>query len=506
MNTVVMISIAISVFAFGAAQILLLRFKDWRFGFLAALTAFLTAVMLAYQSLQLLAEKMGWVIPMVGEDSDYPGLIVSVIALVAVFFLERLLRERRQAERSLRLPQFSIERAAVCAFWISPDGRLNFVNDRACASLGYERQEFQGMNILDIDVDMEAKVWKRQWKSLKDKGSLTFEARYRTKDGRIIPMEVTANHLEFDGEEYNCAFAQDITERKQAEAEIRTAIEQTALANRAKSEFLANMSHELRTPLNGIMGFSEAMRLEMFGPLGHRQYKDYAEHIHQSGKNLWLVINDILELSKLDASEFRLSEQEIDVADTVRESLALVHERAETAGVSLTTTIASDVPKLFADARAVKQILVNLLSNAVKFTPEGGDITVRADLAPDGKLVFQVADTGIGIAKPDMEKALADFGQVDSRLSRKYEGTGLGLPLCKRLAALHGGAIRLDSEVGVGTTVSVEFPASRVVGPGDDQHASEGARLTETAGQIQTTVERTEPPLPAAAAAHAFRR
>ncbi len=250
---------------------------------------------------------------------------------------------------------------------------------------------------------------------------------------------------------------------RRAEEASREAREAAELANRAKSEFLANISHELRTPLNAIIGFSEIIRDEMFGPIGSEQYKDYIKDIHDSGEHLYSLINDILDVSKAEAGKLTLSESEVDIGDAIARCLRLVKERAERGGVKLAVEIEDSLPRLRADERKVKQILINLLSNAVKFTPEGGSVTTTARIERDGRLAITVADTGIGIDEKDMEAVMAPFGQVDSTLSRRYEGTGLGLPLTKALVDLHGGELTLESEVGHGTTATVRFPASRVI-------------------------------------------
>ncbi|MCH8197174.1 MAG: PAS-domain containing protein [Proteobacteria bacterium] len=246
--------------------------------------------------------------------------------------------------------------------------------------------------------------------------------------------------------------------------ELAVARDQAEGANRAKSDFLALMSHELRTPLNAIIGFSEIIKSEMMGPIGNPKYGEYASDVFDSGQHLLGLINDILDLSKIEAGKMEFDEDDVDVAEVIGSCLRLVTERAAKGGVKLITEVPDDLPALLRiDARKLKQILLNLLSNAVKFTPAGGSVTIRSWFRPDSGFVLQVADTGVGIALEDIPKALTPFGQVDSRLDRKYEGTGLGLPLTKSLIEKHGGSFDLQSEVGVGTTVTVRFPKERAV-------------------------------------------
>jgi len=255
----------------------------------------------------------------------------------------------------------------------------------------------------------------------------------------------------------------DITERKQVERAILKGKDEAEIANRTKSEFLANMSHELRTPLNAIIGFAEIIMDEVLGPAGNEKYRGYAKDINDSGQHLLKIINDILDLSKIETGQAALCVEDIDVPEALRDSLKLIRERARAAGVDLVADFNSQaLPKLRADRRMLKQILVNLLSNAVKFTPQGGRVTVSAHCDPATGYALSVADTGIGIAFEDIPKALARFEQVDAKLDRRYEGTGLGLPLSKAFVELHGGSLELESEVGVGTTVTVRFPTGCV--------------------------------------------
>jgi signal transduction histidine kinase len=244
--------------------------------------------------------------------------------------------------------------------------------------------------------------------------------------------------------------------------ELEKAKDVAESANRAKSQFLANISHELRTPLNAIIGFSSILMNQLFGPLGDQKYLEYSKDINESGAHLLDIINDILDISKAEAGKLEILYEEVHVAKSINKCLTILAERAEKGRVTLSKDIPKMLPPLVADRLRFIQIVLNIMSNAVKFTPEGGKVHISVSTRNVGDepthFVIAVQDTGIGMSPADVEKAFQSFGQVDSGLNRKYEGTGLGLPLTKKLVDLHYGKIEIDSELGRGTTVTVIFP------------------------------------------------
>ncbi len=255
--------------------------------------------------------------------------------------------------------------------------------------------------------------------------------------------------------------ARDVTEDIRAERGLREAKSAAEAANRAKSQFLANMSHELRTPLNAILGFSEMLSQRLAGPLGERQV-EYVDVIYKSGSHLHDIINDILDLAKVDAGKFDLNvEDGVDSCAIVNSCVALMKERANAGGLRLSVNVPPDLPGIVADPMRLKQILLNLLSNAVKFTEPGGSVVITVAQPGPDTIAFEVRDTGVGMSEDEIKIALEPFGQVDAGLSRRHQGTGLGLPLASRLAELHGGLLEIDSRKGHGTTATLRLPMKR---------------------------------------------
>ncbi len=250
-----------------------------------------------------------------------------------------------------------------------------------------------------------------------------------------------------------------------ANAELLASRAQAEQASHAKSEFLARMSHELRTPLNAIIGFSDVILHERIGNDKRIKYREYADHIHESGRHLLDLINNVLDLSKIESGVEELWKETTDLKDLSSRVMNLIGESAQRRRIHLSLEVPTDCTVIVADSRKLKQILLNLLSNAIKFTPEGGKVTLKVEPQSNRGFLFTVTDTGIGIAAADIGTAMTPFRQVDSKLARAHEGTGLGLPLAKSLTEMHGGTIELQSEVGLGTMVRVFIPNGSLCRP-----------------------------------------
>jgi two-component system cell cycle sensor histidine kinase PleC len=258
----------------------------------------------------------------------------------------------------------------------------------------------------------------------------------------------------------------DITDMKVREVELAAARDDAESANRSKSEFLALMSHELRTPLNAVLGFSDILTDESYGQHSDARYLEYSRHIHDSGSHLLRIINEILDLSTLEAGKFKIHDEDFELASPFDDVRRMMSGLARDAGLTMRLESDDGLPGLRGDLRTVRQILINLISNAIKFTPAGGSVTVtarRQSLATGGGLLIQITDTGVGIAEQDIPKVLAPFGQIEGPLHREHQGTGLGLPLVQSFMQLHGGEMSIDSALGEGTTISLQFPRERLI-------------------------------------------
>ncbi|MBS4047450.1 MAG: ammonium transporter [Alphaproteobacteria bacterium] len=290
--------------------------------------------------------------------------------------------------------------------------------------------------------------------------------RQRREGGFDRPVRVVlGSEVEQIALQYNRVIARvnrDADALRRAIEDLKRAKQAAEEASNAKSAFLANMSHELRTPLNAVIGFSEILTNELFGQLGDPRYKEYASDILASGRHLLSLVNDLLDHTRIEAGRMELNVAELDVQEQIEAAMRLMRERAATASVTLQASFPDLLPYLMADERAFRQMLLNLLGNAVKFTPPGGSVTLSADLEGDGRLAIQVSDTGIGMKREEVPRALEPFVQLHHHMNKSYGGTGLGLPLVQALMRLHGGSITIDSAEGNGTTVTIRFPRARV--------------------------------------------
>ncbi|GAB4180360.1 MAG: hypothetical protein OHK0024_18950 [Thalassobaculales bacterium] len=393
-----------------------------------------------------------------GTLDSYLGVIVDVSDLIAA----QVERDEAQA-----LYRGIFENATIGIYRSSPEGRMVRSNPALYRMNGYACEADHIAAVNDIATEWYVEPGRRDaFKRL-----LECEGRvedfvsevYRHKTRERIWIEENAWPVR-DGEGRIVFYegtVQDITERRQQEAQLVAAKQAAEAADAAKSAFLANMSHELRTPLNGIIGFAELIRSEMFGPLPQR-YKDFAENIHDSGQMLAALINDVLDMAKINAGGMTLHEHLVEPARLIAREITNVRMRADAGGVALHSELPPALPRLQVDELRMRQVLMNLLSNAVKFTLAGGSVTVGAGVLPDGRFAITVSDTGIGMTEEEVRLARKPFRQVDSGIARRFEGTGLGLPIADRLVGLHGGSLEIDSEPGRGTTCTILLPAERV--------------------------------------------
>ena len=398
----------------------------------------------------------------------WQGYAVSVLAaLVQAVLIAAAAQDRQRAAdaaaaEGAAMYRFLADNAMDLITRHTGDGVIRYASPATLALLGRVPEEISGQVMMALthadDVSamqtalMEASYFGRD-------GSA--EVRLRRRDGTYVWAEFRCRPAQ-DGD--IVAVTRDISERKRQEQALVEARDAALGASRAKSSFLANMSHELRTPLNAIIGFSEMMNREMFGPIGPR-YQEYSRLIHESGSHLLELINSVLDMSKIEAGKFQLSEELFDLEETAQSAVRFLKIPAERAGVALKLSIAPNARLMFADRRAIKQILVNLLSNGVKYTPPGGAVRVTARIAQGMEII--VSDSGTGISKADLERLGRPFEQVENADTRAKEGTGLGLALVKSLALMHGGEAVLESALGEGTTVTVRLPHAGVDAKGE---------------------------------------
>jgi|GEM_PF-4420239 len=384
------------------------------------------------------------------------GLLVDITHRVTV---EQRLREREELYHSVIVN-------AHDGFWLmGNDGHLIEVNDAYLRMTGFSREDLLGQIPDFMNAAENADETRTRTADLRRNRTGLFQARHRTASGATIDVEVSASYTDIDGGRF-FVFIRDITDRKQAEATALAAKAAAEQANRAKSEFLAAMSHDLRTPLNAIIGFADIMRLGTFGPIGSPRYHEYVENICSSGALLVSLVNDVLDLSKIESGKYDLLEQDLDLPwlmGVARQHTAVI---AAERGQTVLIAHPPDLPHLLGDERALLQVLTNLLSNAVKFNHDEGKVELTAGLENTGRLWMQVADQGIGMTDAQIESVLRPFDNANSQVARPGQGgAGLGLYLSAKLIDLFGGRLTVDSAPDAGTTVTIVFPPERTIPP-----------------------------------------
>ena len=398
------------------------------------------------------------------------GLTTALLWAVGILFASRLFRRQLALDRQLTSSEQRFrDYAEVASDWyweVDENRKITFLSELYYTLTGSKQQSVLGQDATEFlrSYAADAESWANLAPFEERKAIRGVRLRYPRTDGSVIYLSVAAKPC-FDE---NGAFVgyrgvgSDITAAFEAGRSLRQAKERAEIANRAKSEFLANMSHELRTPLNAIIGFSEIIMNRIFGSEQQERYDNYARDINNSGRHLLSIIDEILDLSKIEAGREELDESPIDLSELIASTRRLFNGRFDQAELSLKIEIPSPSPTIVCDATKLKQCLSNLLSNSLKFTPAGGQIMVSAKLNERGDLAIAVSDTGVGIASADIPTVMAPFGQVESAFQRAHPGTGLGLPLTRALIELHGGSFKIDSMLGKGTTVTLTLPGTRI--------------------------------------------
>lgn len=348
-------------------------------------------------------------------------------------------------------------------FGLDSEGRFTFVNPAAQDLLGWRNEEVQ-------EKRAQAMLAPEPDGALALESGGDFPRRFRAgvfrrKDGTALPVEFVVTPIIEAGETTGAVIAfRDVTEQKRAAAELIAAKERAEASTRAKSSFLAHISHELRTPLNSIVGFADVMRQEFFGPIGNDRYRDYIQDIGHSAAHLGELIEDLVDLARIEAGRLELEEKSSDISQLTEEVLAMVRAQAQKTGCSLQNNVPGNLPPVSLDPTRFKQVLLNLLTNAIKFTPAAGRVAVMAEMEPDGGLLVRVSDTGCGMTDEQIETATRPFGQDASGTRSELTGAGLGLPLAKQLMELHGGGLSIASQPNRGTVVNLRLPPVRIGG------------------------------------------
>ncbi|HEY9079891.1 DAHL domain-containing protein [Magnetovibrio sp.] len=372
----------------------------------------------------------------------------------------------KHAEEQLRKLSRAVEQSPASVMITDTQGIITYVNPKFEDATGYSANEAIGQRPQLISSgEKNTEEYEQLWKTITSGGEWRGEFHNKRKDGTLFWEYASISPIKNERGEITSyvAVKEDITDRKKVISELMTAKEQAEMASHAKTQFLANMSHELRTPLNAIIGFSEMIKEQMFGPIGNDNYVEYSSNILTSGQHLLGVINDILDVSRIETGTMVIRDEHIDIVELCHTCLDMVKPQAEFAKLALHGTVQDDLPKLHGDAVRMKQVILNLLSNAIKFTPQGGKIDFIAHREEDGALALIVRDSGYGIPENKRQSILEPFEQVSDIYTRNHEGSGMGLFLVNSFVTLHGGSLEIDSEIDTGTTVTVRFPIERTI-------------------------------------------
>ncbi|HVW75229.1 MAG TPA: PAS domain-containing sensor histidine kinase [Rhizomicrobium sp.] len=395
------------------------------------------------------------------------GLIILAALSAMLALLQRVAENTRRrvtaGEASYRA---FFDHAVEGIFRTTPEGHYLAVNQALADIYGYATPEALISGLTDISVQLYADPRRRdEFRALMQANDVVtnFVSEIHHRSGRRIWISENARAVRDWSGALLCyeGTVEDVTDKFEQERTLRAALRQAEIANKMKAAFLAAMSHELKTPLNAVLGFSEIIRDEMLGPVGHESYRDYAGDIHKSGTRLLAVINDVLDVSRLEGGLLTLEARPENLLDVAEGAIKLARGLTQDKR-PIEIDVPMAMPSLHVDPRRLAQALGNLLANALKFTPEGGWVRLAARLQPDGGVHLIVEDSGIGMAQETIAAAMEPFRQLDGSLARRFEGAGLGLSISKALAELHGGALSLKSAVGEGTTVTIALPATRV--------------------------------------------
>jgi PAS domain S-box-containing protein len=392
-------------------------------------------------------------------ERDADGRIIALLGVIREVTTEVEAQRRLQAsEATYRL---ILEEATDMITRLDPDGTTTLVSPAVRQILGYEPEEIIGQRSIDFAHPDDLPSVIAATREAQANGSMaTFEHRRRHRDGHYVWLESRVRflvHPQTGAPDGAIAISREIGERKEFEQELLAARERAELASKTKSRFLANMSHELRTPLNAIIGFSDIMVREMFGPIGNERYTEYVRIVNESGALLLELINDVLDMSRIEAGKYRLNVEDFEIREPIDAVVQMLSNRAMEKHLIIETRLTPPNLRAVADKRVLTQILLNLMSNAVKFTDAGGRIEVGATAGKTDVRLW-VSDTGIGIPPEFLSRIAEPFEQAANDMTRAHGGSGLGLALVKSLVALHGGAFAITSVLGEGTCVTVTLP------------------------------------------------